>query len=124
MKGRVTIAKDDGTASPHTLWESWRIARVFRAYQRVILLEKLIVEQRPEGSLGILVRTDQLAVKYQQRVAWRKEVIESHLLGKLPNPNMKAWRQPDAPTEHDGSGDGYGGGDGSLQHSPTEGEES
>jgi hypothetical protein len=94
MTGKVAIAKDDGTASPHILWEQWRIARVFRAYQLVISLEKRIVERRPGGSCGILVGTDPLAVEYQQRVVWRKEVIESHLLGKSPNPYAKVWYRP------------------------------
>ena len=97
--GSVTIAHDDGTPSPHTLWEQWRIARVFRAYKKLLATEKSIIDRRRNGSFGILAHGDPLALEYQQRVAWRKEVIEAHFEGRKPNPYAKPWYH--ANSEHD-----------------------
>lgn len=84
MRGTVTIAHDDGSASPHILWEQWRLARVFKRYKRLVQMDSHIVNQRHQGSYGILAHSDPLAIKYQQRVAWRKEVIEAHFEGRTP----------------------------------------
>ena len=94
MRGKVTISHDDGTPSPHVLWEQWRIARVFRAYKRLLQMESHIISKRTQGAFGILAHNDPLAIEYQQRVAWRKEVIEAHLEGRNPNPFAKTWYHP------------------------------
>ena len=94
MRGTVTIAYDDGSASPHILWEQWRLARVFKRYKRLLQRGSHIVNQRRQGSFGILVQSDPLAIKYQQRVAWRKEVIEAHFEGRTPNQYVKTWCRP------------------------------
>jgi len=94
MRGTVTIAKDDGTSSPHVLWEQWRLARVFKAYKRLLQMESRIVNKRRQGRFGILTHNDPLATEYQQRVAWRKEVIEAHIEGRTPNQYAKPWYRP------------------------------
>ena len=86
--------KDDGSASPHTMWEQWRIARMFRAYKRIAELEQRIVARRQRGREGILVDDDDMAQQYQQRVVWRKEVLEAAFEGRKPNPYLKSWYMP------------------------------
>ena len=68
-----------------------RLARVFKTYKRLLRMESHIVNQRRQGSFGVLAHSDPLAIKYQQRVAWRKEVIEAHFEGRTPNQYAKTW---------------------------------
>jgi hypothetical protein len=71
-----------------------RIRRAFQLYKRLKQHESTIAHLRPDGRFGIAIDDDPLAREYQQRVAWRIEVVEAFFLGRSPNPYVKRWYRP------------------------------
>lgn len=68
-----------------------KVQRVFRLYCLIESRERELINARRSGSFNIMMGNDPLAIEWQQRIAWRKEVLAAWLSNRSPNPYRKRW---------------------------------